>query len=224
MNRCGLALLSVPIAAALTAVAPVVAGPAAQAADCPDVDVSFARGTNDAPGLGDVGNAFARALTARLPDKAVDIYAVDYPANLDFVLAGDGANDMSRHVQDVARACPKTQFVLGGFSQGAGVVDVLMGTNGTGLTFNNPLPRDLDDRIAAIVLIGNPKAWPVAGVDLNLAIRPDQQSKVIDLCNPGDFICDPNGGGFGPHMTYQYDGTADRAADFVVGRLGTAAS
>ena len=103
MNRCGLALLSVPIAAALTAVAPVVAGPAAQAADCPDVDVSFARGTNDAPGLGDVGNAFARALTARLPDKAVDIYAVDYPANLDFVLRH--ATGLPVSIADDALSC-----------------------------------------------------------------------------------------------------------------------
>lgn len=99
---------------------------------CPDVDVSFARGTNDSPGLGDVGKAFTDELTDRLAGKSVDIYAVNYPASFDWVRAGDGANDMSYHVQEVARNCPNTQFVLGGFSQGAAVVDVLFGTNGTG--------------------------------------------------------------------------------------------
>ncbi|MEU9804886.1 cutinase family protein [Mycobacterium sp. NPDC050853] len=193
--------------------------PTANAAGCPDVDVSFARGTNDSPGLGDVGKAFTDELTDRLPNKFVDIYAVNYPASFDWVRAGDGANDMSFHVQEVARNCPNTQFVLGGFSQGAAVVDVLMGTNGTGLTFNNPLPTDLEQRVAAIVLIGNPRNWQVNGMSLELSIKDSQRSKVIDICNPGDGICDPNGGGLGPHMQYKSDGSADRAADFVVNRL-----
>ncbi|MUM18223.1 cutinase family protein [Mycobacterium sp. CBMA271] len=196
----------------------------AKAAGCPDVDVSFARGTNDSPGLGDVGKAFTDELVDRLPGKSVDIYAVNYPASFDFVRAGDGSNDMSAHVQDVGRACPNTQFVLGGFSQGGAVVDVLMGTNGTGLTFNNPLPRDLEQRVAAIVLIGNPRNWQVNGMNLDLSIKDDQRSKVIDICNPGDGICDPAGGGLGPHMQYKSDGSADRAADFVAKRLATIAA
>ncbi len=196
----------------------------AKAAGCPDVDVSFARGTNDSPGLGDVGKAFTDELTDRLSGRSVDIYAVNYPASFDWVRAGDGANDMSSHVQEVARNCPNTQFVLGGFSQGAAVVDVLFGKNGTGLTFNNPLPADLEKRVAAIVLIGNPKNWQVAGMNLDLSIRDDQRSKIIDICNPGDGICDPNGGGLGPHMQYKSDGSADKAADFVVNRLTAVAS
>lgn len=196
----------------------------ARAVGCPDVDVSFARGTNDSPGLGDVGQVFTDELTGRLAGKAVDVYAVNYPASFDWVRAGDGANDMSYHVQEVARNCPNTQFVLGGFSQGAAVVDVLFGKNGTGLTFNNPLPTDLEKRVAAIVLIGNPKNWQVAGMNLDLAIRDDLRSRIIDICNPGDGICDPNGGGLGPHMQYKSDGSADRAADFVVNRLTAAAA
>jgi len=196
----------------------------AKAAGCPDVDVSFARGTNDSPGLGDVGKAFTDELTDRLSGRSVDIYAVNYPASFDWVRAGDGANDMSSHVQEVARNCPNTQFVLGGFSQGAAVVDVLFGKNGTGLTFNNPLPADLEKRVAAIVLIGNPKNWQVAGMNLDLSVRDDQRSKIIDICNPGDGICDPNGGGLGPHMQYKSDGSADKAADFVVNRLTTVAA
>ncbi|ANO00513.1 cutinase family protein [Mycobacteroides abscessus] len=220
----GVSIFAVSAAAAAVLANPSENSAIAAAAGCPDVDVSFARGTNDSPGLGDVGKAFTDELTDRLAGKSVDIYAVNYPASFDWVRAGDGANDMSYHVQEVARNCPNTQFVLGGFSQGAAVVDVLFGTNGTGLTFNNPLPTDLEKRVAAIVLIGNPKNWQVAGINLDLSIRDDQRSKIIDICNPGDGICDPNGGGLGPHMQYKSDGSADKAADFVAGRLAAVAA
>ncbi|OHT78837.1 cutinase [Mycobacteroides chelonae] len=220
----GVSIFAVSAAAAAVLTAQTESSPTARAADCPDVDVSFARGTNDSPGLGDVGKAVTDEIVERLPGKSVDIYAVNYPASFDWVRAGDGANDMSFHVQEVARNCPNTQFVLGGFSQGAAVVDVLFGKNGTGLTFNNPLPADLEKRVPAIVLIGNPKNWQVAGMNLDLEIRDDLRSKVIDICNPGDGICDPAGGGLGPHMQYKSDGSADRAADFVVGRLNAVAA
>lgn len=198
--------------------------PAASAAGCSDVDIAFARGTNDPPGFGDVGDEFVSGLTSRLAGKSVSTYAVDYPASLDFVRAGDGTNDLSAHIQDVARNCPKTQFVLGGYSQGGAVVDVLMGNNPTGLTYDNPLPRALYDRIAAVALFGNPKQWQVNNINVDLSIRPDQKSKVIDICNPGDMFCDPNGGGFGPHMAYKTDGSIDKAADFVVQRLAAVAA
>jgi cutinase len=215
----GVSIFALSAAAAAVLATQTESSPTATAAGCPDVDVSFARGTNDSPGLGDVGKAVTDEMVDRLPGKSVDIYAVNYPASFDWVRAGDGANDMSFHVQEVARNCPNTQFVLGGFSQGAAVVDVLFGKNGTGLTFNNPLPADLEKRVAAIVLIGNPKNWQVNGMNLDLEIRDDQRGKVIDICNPGDGICDPAGGGLGPHMQYKSDGSADRAADFVVNRL-----
>lgn len=220
----GVSIFAVSAAAAAVLTAQTESSPTARAAGCPDVDVSFARGTNDSPGLGDVGKAVTDEIVERLPGKSVDIYAVNYPASFDWVRAGDGANDMSFHVQEVARNCPNTQFVLGGFSQGAAVVDVLFGKNGTGLTFNNPLPADLEKRVPAIVLIGNPKNWQVAGMNLDLEIRDDLRSKVIDICNPGDGICDPAGGGLGPHMQYKSDGSAYRAADFVVGRLSAVAA
>jgi cutinase len=219
--------VGVAVLAVFAAVAAVFAihsenWPAAKAVGCADVDVSFARGTNDSPGLGDVGQAFVDTLTERLPDQRVDVYAVDYPASFDFVRAGEGSNDLSDHIQQVARACPDTQFVLGGYSQGGAVVGVLMGDNPTGLTYDNPLPPELDQRIAAIAVFGYPKRWQVNGIDLDLSIRPDLRDKVIDLCNPGDMICHTDGGGMGPHTAYRTDGSADRAVDFVITRLAEA--
>jgi len=92
--------------AALTLVAVVAglfAGPAttANAADdtCAAVEVVFARGTFEAPGVGATGQAFVDALQARLPGKTVEVYGVDYPASLDFGQAVTGIGDAVNKIQ-----------------------------------------------------------------------------------------------------------------------------
>src|ERR1700739_3277917 len=96
--------------------------PASAAEDsCPAVQVVFARGTNEAPGVGATGQTFVDALNARLPGKTVDVYGVNYPASLDFGRAADGIIDASNRIQTIAASCPTTKIVLGGYSQGAAV-------------------------------------------------------------------------------------------------------
>src|SRR6476620_4377471 len=92
--------------------------PVANAADdsCPSVEVVFARGTNEAPGVGATGQAFVDALNARLPGKTVDVYAVNYPASLNFGQAADGIVDASTKIEAVAASCPNTKSVLGGYA------------------------------------------------------------------------------------------------------------
>ena len=58
--------------------------PAAAADPCPDVEVVFARGTTEPPGVGGVGQAFVDSLRSQLGDRSVGLYAVDYPASRDF--------------------------------------------------------------------------------------------------------------------------------------------
>lgn len=199
---------------------------AAKAVGCADYDVSFARGTGEPPGLGSVGEAFVSAFRARVAGKSVDAYAVDYPASLDFIQAGVGTNDLSSHIQHAASVCPATKFILGGYSQGAAVVDVLLSDSPPRETYTNPLPRPLDEKIVAVALFGNPANGRTRFSDPNpsvreadLSIRGDQLSKVIDLCNPHDIACDPAGGNLDSHVTYSSDGSADRAAQFVSQRL-----
>ena len=50
--------------------------PGASADPCPDVEVVFARGTFEPPGVGDTGQAFVDALRAQLGGKSVDVYPV----------------------------------------------------------------------------------------------------------------------------------------------------
>src|SRR6516225_8742064 len=68
--------------AALTAAITI---PSATAAPCPDVEVVFARGTNEPPGVGGVGQAFIDSLRGQVPGRSVGVYAVNYPATDDFV-------------------------------------------------------------------------------------------------------------------------------------------
>src|SRR4029077_7120365 len=100
--------------------------PVASAQPCPDVDVVFARGTSEPPGVGGVGQAFVDALRSQAGGRSVDVYPVNYPASSAFgsgvqfaETVIEGIRDAAGHVQATAANCPKTRIVLGGFSQGA---------------------------------------------------------------------------------------------------------
>ncbi|QCH25972.1 cutinase family protein [Mycobacteroides salmoniphilum] len=195
----------------------------AHAESCADIDLSFARGTNEPAGLGDVGKLFTDAVKKRLQGAkgmSISTYGVDYPASIDFLQAGKGSDDLSKHIQKTAADCPKMKFVVGGYAQGAAVVDVLLGNTPPGTyALTNPLPAGLEQRIVSIVLFGDPKNIRPPGVDTNLTVREDLLPKVIDVCNPGDFFCDPQGGDIISHTTYAKDKLTDGAADTVVQRL-----
>ena len=113
--------------AALAALSPslLIAVPVAGAAPCPDVEVVFARGTTEPPGVGGIGQAFVDSVRSQVGGRSVGVYAVNYPASNDFASSTPaGGNDMSAHVQSMAANCPNTRMVLGGYSQGAAVVDL----------------------------------------------------------------------------------------------------
>ena len=49
--------------------------PAAGAAPCPDVEIVFARGTTEPPGVGGIGQAFVDSLSSQLGGRSVGVYA-----------------------------------------------------------------------------------------------------------------------------------------------------
>lgn len=188
--------------------------PSASAQDCPDIEVVFARGTNDSPGLGNVGNAFVGALRDKVGGRSVGAYAVNYPASFDFLAAAAGANDASAHIQYMVNSCPNTRLVLGGFSQGAAVIDVISAVPVPAVGFNNPLPPNVPNNVAAIAVFGNPSAK----LGLPLTVSPIWGGRSIDLCNPGDPICQTDGEILAAHRSY-VGGPTDQAASFVAGLL-----
>ncbi|MCT7658132.1 cutinase family protein [Mycobacterium deserti] len=188
--------------------------PAAAAQSCPDIEVVFARGTNEDVGLGVVGGAFVDALRSRTGGREVGAYAVQYPATFDFLQAAAGANDASSHIQHMVTTCPNTRLVLGGYSQGAAVIDVISSVPVPGIGFDSPLPPNASDHIAAIAVFGNPSAK----LGLPLTASPTWGGRAIDLCNAGDPICQTDGESVAAHRAYA-GGPTSQAADFVAARL-----
>ncbi|AXN48472.1 cutinase family protein [Mycobacterium marinum] len=183
------------------------------AAACPDVQVVFARGTGEPPGLGRVGNAMVASLRQKT-DQSIGAYAVNYPANKDFLAAADGANDASDHVQQMTNECPNTKLVLGGYSQGAAVIDIVTAAPLPGLGFTQPLPAQAAQHVAAVTLFGNPSGR--AG-GLMTALSPHFGGKILNLCNTGDPICS-DGDQWKAHTGY-VPGLTNKAASFVAGRI-----
>lgn len=185
--------------------------PPTAAQPCPDVEVVFARGTTEPPGVGSIGQAFVDALRARLDGRSLEVYAVNYPANHDFDRSTPaGAADASAHVQATATRCPASNIVLGGYSQGAGVINLATAS----------IPGATAEHVAASALFGGPSS---AFADMLSPgplprISPLFAAKTIDLCVPDDPICSP-GGDMRAHVAYVRTGMVDQAADFAASRL-----
>jgi cutinase len=211
---------------AAAAVCAVLSSPApsALAEACSDVEVVFARGTGEPPGVGGVGQAFVDSLRSKVGAKSVDVYAVNYPATTDFPRAVDGINDAAAHIEATVANCPKTKIVLGGYSQGAAVAgfvtsDVVPpGAVDSGVT--GPMPPAVADHVAAVTLFGTPANRFMGMIGQpDVVIGPLYSAKTLKSCVPGDPICS-DGGDFALHDQYIPDGTADQAADFAVSKLG----
>jgi cutinase len=202
--------------------------PPASAASCPDIEVVFARATTEPAGVGQVGQAFVDALRPQVGGRSVGVYAVNYPASEDFTgSASAGAVDARAHVSSVAANCPNTRMVLGGYSQGAIVIDLItaMPVSFAGFT-PAPMAPDVADHVAAVAVFGNPVDRYV-GAPLT-AVSPLYGSKAIDLCATGDPICTPGGGLAMPthdemfseaHLSYVKSGMASQGAAFAASHL-----
>jgi cutinase len=202
---------------------------AAEDSSCSDVEVVFARGTFEAPGVGATGQAFVDALSARLGGKTVEVYGVDYPASLDFQTAANGVADAANKVEATAANCANTQIVLGGYSQGAAVAGyTTTDTVPAGIVLPagiaGTLPPAIASHVAAVVLFGTPSDWflnLVAHDAPPITIGHLYTAKTVELCNPGDPICFPGGGDRAAHSAYKTNGMADQAADFAAHALAT---
>src|ERR1700687_4124449 len=195
---------------------PLAVAPSAAVDPCSDVKVVFARGTNAAPGLGRPGQAFADTLTGLLAGRTVSTYGVNYPASYDFLTAADGAADATNYISSLVVQCPATRIVLGGYSQGAAVVDMLAGIPPLGNKIGEigsapPLPSSLVPSISAVAVFGNPATK--FGNPLTSSVFG---GKAIDLCKDGDPICSRGRNPFA-HSDYVSAGLTDQAANFVAG-------
>ena len=202
--------------------------PSASADPCPDVQVVFARGTDDPPGLGPTGQTFVDSLRPLVGGKSLDVYPVDYPASQQWTDgAEDGIRDASAHVESMARACPNTKMVLGGYSQGAAVMGfVTSAAVPAGIdpaTVPKPMAPDVADHVSSVVLFALPNERAMRFFDApQVVIGPLYQAKTIKVCAAEDPICS-DGMNFAVHMNYPSNAAMiDQGATFAATRLGGA--
>ena len=193
------------------------AAPVASANDCPDAEVTFARGTNEPPGIGRVGEAFVDSLRQQTSGMNIGTYGVNYAASKLQLHGGDGANDVITHVKSTVSSCPNTKVVLGGYSQGASVIDIVAGVPIGGINWGSSLHSEYADNVAAVVTFGD--VADRAGGSL-----PTQStmfgSKAIDLCNPNDPICHAGPGNeWSGHTEGYVPVYTTQAAAFVASKL-----
>ncbi|BCO38028.1 cutinase family protein [Mycobacterium heckeshornense] len=226
------------LGAAVTAGAAVVSASAAPAfaQPCPDVEVVFARGTAEPPGVGGVGQAFVDALNAQVGSRSVSVYPVNYAASSDFG-AGidfartfvDGLYDAGAHITSTAANCPNTRIVLGGYSQGAALAGFVTSAAIPKEVpaqyveyLPKPLPPQIANHVAAVTLFGRPSnQFLTENGAPPITIGPAYAPKTIDLCAPDDAICNgaPGGQPSFAHLAYLTNGMTNDAAAFVVSRL-----
>jgi cutinase len=158
-----------------------------------------------------VARTSLRRLASFVGGRSVGVYAVDYPASRDFDTSTPaGANDASTHIQSMAANCPNTRMVLGGYSQGAGVIDLS----------TTAMPPQVADHVAAAALFGAPKSAFADTLSPGPlpAIGPLYAIKTIDLCVPNDPICS-DGWDMRAHVAYVETGMVNQAATFAANRV-----
>ena len=220
------ASLGVAAAVALPVSAPA---PSAAADPCPDVEVVFARGSGEPPGIGSVGGPFVDTLRSRIGAKSLGVYSVNYQASTDFsnpdfpLTVIDGIRDAGNHIESMAASCPNTREVLGGYSQGAAVAGyVTSAAVPPGVPASavpKPMPPEIANHVAAVTLFGTPSDQFLHQYGApTIVIGPMYQPKTLELCAPGDSIC---GDGASPmaHGLYPVNGMVGQAADFAVAHL-----
>jgi cutinase-like protein len=202
-------------------------GGRANADTCPDIEVVFARARDEPPGVGGIGQAFVDSLRPQVGGRSLGVYAVNYaaadPAPPDSpegaAVTSAGAKDASAHVEYMAANCPHTRMVLGGFSRGAIVIDLITSAAVPPHGYiPAPMPPEVADHVAAVAVFGN--AWVKwVGAPL-IANSPLYGAKAIDLCTHGDPVCS-DGADTSAHSVSRYvqSGMVNQAATFAASRL-----
>lgn len=221
-------LSAAAVAGSVVSAAPV---PAVAAEPCPDVEVVFARGSGEAPGVGGIGKPFIDSLRSQVGGRSLTVYPVNYPASTDFsspdfpLTVIDGIRDASAHIESMATNCPNTKEVLGGYSQGAAVAGyttsaaVPPGVPASAVP--PPMPPDVAKHVAAVTLFGTPSGQFLRKYNAPpLTIGPLYQPKTLELCAQGDPICgNADTNDFAAHTSYPVNGMTNQAANFASSHL-----
>ncbi|PLW09805.1 hypothetical protein PCANC_24456 [Puccinia coronata f. sp. avenae] len=182
-----------------------------------------ARGTTEMQGTSMAYTPMAKKVLAAVPGG--EIYDIKYSSSAEYVMTPkQGASSGLQYIKGQIAKCPKTVFVLMGYSKGAMVQ--------TQILASKDLPPN---KVVAAVLFGNPyyqgglpqnkcaaKTGKGIAAAMMVRIPPQYVSIVFDCCLPMDMICQTMGQMM-THLTYGGKSASDAQA-FVVSKLKAAIS
>ena len=171
------------------------------------------------------GTGVRRSLRSKLGDKSMDVYAVNYPASLDFQTAADGVIDASNGSRR-GRGVPEHQDRSRWFLAGRGRRGIPHGGLGA-RRFPDPTvspgrcPGGRRPRRRGGALRQAVERVPADDRQHRTADhgRTPFSGKTADLCIPDDPVCSPGGGDNNAHNLYPANGLTDQAADFVAQKV-----
>ncbi|KAF5008507.1 hypothetical protein FDECE_5207 [Fusarium decemcellulare] len=185
------------------------------------------RGSTEPQGPGIIGEV-AQKILERIHDS--DMVSLKYPAEYDPYVTSqtEGVNTLTDMVKKYTKTCPNTKMILVGFSQGAHIIaDVMCGASSDGFPATKPQPKNISNKVAAVVLMGDPsttKGQPFhMGSSHGDGIFPRQRpggcqcisDRTVSFCDAGDPFCEAGGSSLDVHMNY-VTVYADVATDFAV--------
>ncbi|SEP48592.1 cutinase family protein [Amycolatopsis saalfeldensis] len=225
-RRTGLAVVGsvACLAAAVPATASAAEQPAsssAGASGCADVDFVFARGTGEGGGtIRYLGGQLANDLQAKLPGKNFSAEGLDYPADWAADSPSIGVQNLSDTLNAKVAACPDTKYVIGGYSQGAAVLDEALGADLWWVS-GPSLPDEVVSKISAIVTFGNPlTGLPPTGRSTKIGWEvPSLDGRTYEACAILDGVCGNSGTWSGSHLDYYTNGSVPFVADYITGHV-----
>ncbi|PLW29303.1 hypothetical protein PCANC_24977 [Puccinia coronata f. sp. avenae] len=192
--------------------------PSGSSGGCPSYYMIGARGTTEGPGGSIAYNSIYQKVLAAV--SGGEKQELQYSTSADYtVTVTQGAQTEAKMITDEISKCPKTVFVLLGYSKGAMVQTQTLN--------KKEIPQE---KIAAVVLFGNPffrsgasqnkcGATTGMGIAAMMGVKMPEQlaDRVYDCCVPMDPICQ-TAGTITNHLTYAGQHAND-ATEFVIQKL-----
>lgn len=202
---------------------------------CPVMELIAAPGTwesraDDDPLNPQTWPSYLRSITdplkERFPDSQLRVWTVPYVAQLRNINAmrevtydeslAQGTQRVTAELAAIHSACPRTRFILIGFSQGAALQGDIANQIGTDQGAVPP------ESVAQVILVADPRrenqvginpGVPVTGVGAEIRLQP--VSALIQPVTPGATMRGPRPGGFGmlADRTYQLCAPGDAVCD-----------
>lgn len=227
------------IVTALALVLALLSPPASAVNPCVDLHIVGVRGSGQSVGYGDQTGGVVDALETALIGRGFSVTSkpLDYPAisvsdSLGLVLltgaydasVSAGADALRATLDATEPACPSTEFVLVGYSQGAQVIkntlaNVQPSVRIAGVVLLADPTRDATQR--GIVRLGDPLAER-DGAFGAIALPHHVSAVAVDVCAAGDGVCERGRQGFTAHVD-GYDTAPELVVPVVLAELDSRA-